>query len=131
MQDLIYKPISYNNVFCIAEKLRTRKFKICWILSVLFHPKTILQGFRATIHIGNIRQTAIIEGIEPISRIKTNDAALVSFKFIRNPEYVTLGSRVLFRDGRTKGIGNVTKVEKYGFCNTIGATMSDIDRNKS
>ena len=99
-------------------------------VSLIIHPTTILQGFRATIHIGNIRQTAIIEGIEPTSRIKTNDAALVSFKFIRNPEYVTLGSRVLFRDGRTKGIGNITKIEKYGFCNTNGATMSDINENK-
>ena len=84
-------------------------------VSLIFHPTTILQGFRATIHIGNIRQSAIIEKIEPISQLKTNDTALVSFKFIRNPEYVKLGSRVLFRDGRTKGIGNITKVEKYGF----------------
>lgn len=86
-------------------------------VSLLFHPTEIVQGFRTTVHVGNVRQTAVIEAIEPISRIKTNDAALVSFKFIRNPEYLTLGSRLLFRDGRTKGIGNVTAIDKYDFSN--------------
>merc|ERR1719510_1629005 len=84
-------------------------------VSLMFHPTEIVQGFRTTVHVGNIRQTAVIEAIEPIHRIRTNDAALVSFKFIRNPEYLTLGSRLLFRDGRTKGIGNVTKIDKYDF----------------
>jgi len=81
----------------------------------MFHPTEIVQGFRTTVHVGNIRQTAVIEAIEPISRIRTNDAALVSFRFIRNPEYLTLGSRLLFREGRTKGIGNVTKIDKHDF----------------
>lgn len=88
-------------------------------VSLMFHPTEIVQGFRTTVHVGNIRQTAVIEAIEPISRIRTNDAALVSFRFIRNPEYLTLGSRLLFREGRTKGIGNVTKIDKHDFstCN--------------
>ena len=95
-------------------------------VSLMFHPTEIVQGFRTTVHVGNIRQTAVIEAIEPIHRIKTNDAALVSFKFIRNPEYLTLGSRLLFRDGRTKGIGNVTKIDKYDFCNTNGTTINAV-----
>ena len=93
-------------------------------VSLMFHPTEIAQGFRTTVHVGNIRQTAVIEAIEPIHTIKTNDAALVSFKFIRNPEYLTLGSRLLFRDGRTKGIGNVTKIEKYNFTITNGGATN-------
>ena len=93
-------------------------------VSLMFHPTQIVQGFRTTVHVGNIRQTAVIEAIEPIHRIRTNDAALVSFKFIRNPEYLTLGSRLLFRDGRTKGIGNVTKIDKYEFPNSNGSAVS-------
>ena len=92
----------------------------------MFHPTEIVQGFRTTVHVGNIRQTAVIEAIEPIHRIKTNDAALVSFKFIRNPEYLTLGSRLLFRDGRTKGIGNVTKIDKYDFCTSNGTSVNAV-----
>ena len=32
------------------------------------------------------------------------------FKFIKNPEFVKSGARILFREGRTKGIGQVTQV---------------------
>ena len=36
--------------------------------------------------------------------------ASVMFKFIKNPEFVKSGARILFREGRTKGIGQVTQV---------------------
>merc|ERR1712226_704437 len=98
-------------------------------VSLMFHPTEIVQGFRTTVHVGNIRQTAVIEAIEPISRIRTNDTALVSFKFIRNPEYLTLGSRLLFRDGRTKGIGNVTKIDKHDFSNCNSGTQAHSNSN--
>ena len=34
------------------------------------------------------------------------------FKFIKNPEFVKSGARILFREGRTKGIGQVTQVRR-------------------
>merc|ERR1719495_1024361 len=77
---------------------------------VLFHPTEILRGFRTTVHIGNIRQTAVIEGIHPIKGMKSSDQASVMFRFIKNPEFVKVGARILFREGRTKGIGKVTQV---------------------
>jgi len=80
--------------------------KVC----LLFHPTEIFEGFRTTVHCGNIRQTAVIEGISPIKGMKSSDQASVMFKFIKNPEFVKLGARILFREGRTKGIGKVTQV---------------------
>jgi len=77
---------------------------------VLFHPTEILRGFRTTVHIGNIRQTAVIEGIHPVKGMKSSDQASVVFRFIKNPEFVKVGARILFREGRTKGIGKVTQV---------------------
>ena len=47
---------------------------------VLFHPTEILRGFRTTVHIGNIRQTAIIEGIHPVKGMKSSDQASVMFR---------------------------------------------------
>merc|ERR1719495_2608702 len=89
-------------------------------VSLLFHPTEIVRGFRTTVHVGNVRQTAVIEGIEPLGHLalspKGNDAALVSFRFIKNPEYLREGSRLLFRDGRTKGIGTVTSVDGVAPC---------------
>ena len=38
------------------------------------------------------------------------------FKFIKNPEFVKSGARILFREGRTKGIGQVTQVKLANIC---------------
>lgn len=79
-------------------------------VSVLFHATAIFKGFQTTVHIGSIRQTAVIEGIMGVCKIGTNDTASVLFRFVRHPEYVTPGQRILFRDGSNKGIGKVTQV---------------------
>ena len=85
-------------------------------MNLLYHPTEIQKGFRATVHVGNIRQTAVIEKIQPISSISmNNDKANVVFRFIRFPEYVKPGARLLFREGRTKGMGRVTEIVPYEF----------------
>uniref|UniRef100_A0A1B0G7J8 Tr-type G domain-containing protein n=1 Tax=Glossina morsitans morsitans TaxID=37546 RepID=A0A1B0G7J8_GLOMM len=79
-------------------------------VSVLFHATAIYVGFQTTVHIGSIRQTAIIRGIMGGEKIGTNDSASVMFQFVGHPEYVRAGMRVLFREGSSKGIGVVTQV---------------------
>lgn len=78
---------------------------------VLFHTTTICRGFQTTIYIGNVRQTVTIEGIMAKPKgIHTNENATVMFKFLKHPEYLSVGARLLFREGRTKGIGQVTQI---------------------
>ncbi|KAF5284739.1 hypothetical protein FQA39_LY04464 [Lamprigera yunnana] len=79
-------------------------------ISVVFHATAIYQGFQATVHIGHIRQTAIIVGIFSSKCIHTNEGDSVLFKFKKHPELVHVGQRLLFRDGSTKGIGEITQV---------------------
>lgn len=81
-------------------------------MSVLFHATRIFKGFQTTVHIGSIRQTAIIEGIMGAgdTGIGTNQSASVLFRFVRHPEYVRPGMRILLREGTSKGIGKVTQV---------------------
>jgi len=86
---------------------------------LLFHPNGISQGFRTTVHIGNIRQTAFITNISPLKKLESSDQALVTFKFMKNPEFVKTGTRILFREGRTKGIGRVVKVEPFKYLETV------------
>ena len=83
--------------------------KIC----VLFHPTGIYKGFRTSVHVGNVRQTAVMEGIHPVEGLRSNDQASVVFRFIRNPEYIKKGQRLLFHEGRTKGIGRITQIFPY------------------
>lgn len=79
-------------------------------ISVLHHATKIFPGFQTTVHIGSIRQTAIIEGIMGQKGIATGCTASVLFRFVRHAEYVKPGMRILFREGITKGIGTVTQV---------------------
>lgn len=43
--------------------------------------------------------------------LRTGEKAVVRFKFIKHPEYLKVGAKLLFRHGVTKGIGQVTKLQ--------------------
>ncbi|XP_071447489.1 GTP-binding protein 2 isoform X2 [Hetaerina americana] len=77
---------------------------------VLFHATAIHPGFQATVHVGSVRQTAVMEGIMAAGGIHTDDRASVLFRFLCHPERLCVGMRLLFREGRTRGIGKVTQV---------------------
>ncbi|KAI9311181.1 P-loop containing nucleoside triphosphate hydrolase protein [Dichotomocladium elegans] len=76
---------------------------------VLYHSTTIKEKYQAMVHCGPVRQTASIVHMEK-KVLRTGDRALVEFEFVKYPEYLLLGSRLIFREGRTKGVGKVTKL---------------------
>lgn len=114
---------------------------ICWRFEaeivLLFHAKTFHKGFQVTVHIGNVRQTATVEAVYdtvstrsklallyenvtlllkpsvccPQEELRTGEKAVVLFKFLKHPEYLKVGAKVLFIQGLTKGIGHVTKLQ--------------------
>ena len=45
--------------------------------------------------------------------MKTGQKAKVTFEFIGHPEYVQSGARIFIREGRCKGIGEVTDIVEY------------------
>lgn len=75
---------------------------------LLFHAKTFRRGSQVTIHVGNVRQTATVECLHGKDELRTGERAVVRFRFIKHPEYLRLGAKLLFREGVTKGIGHVT-----------------------
>jgi GTPase len=46
----------------------------------------------------------------PNGVLRTGDRATVAFEFITSPEYIKEGMKLLFREGKTKGLGVVTKL---------------------
>uniref|UniRef100_A0AAV2JN62 Tr-type G domain-containing protein n=1 Tax=Knipowitschia caucasica TaxID=637954 RepID=A0AAV2JN62_KNICA len=88
---------------------------ICWTFEaevvLLFHAKTFHKGFQVTVHIGNVRQTAIVEELYGKEALRTGEKAEVRFRFIKHPEYLKVGAKMLFREGVTKGIGHITKLQ--------------------
>ena len=91
---------------------------------------TIRKSYQAFVHILNVRQSAYAKKIELVSNnTKKNDLkpqghdendggfilrpgskARVQFEFAKRPEYVRKGMRLLFRDGRVRGVGIVTEI---------------------
>lgn len=61
------------------------------------------------LHVGPVSQTCAIVDIDR-AFIRTGDRATVAFRFVQRPEYLTIGDRILFREGRTKGLGIVKSV---------------------
>lgn len=45
-----------------------------------------------------------------VEHMRTGDKALVRFQFIKNPEYLRPGVKMVFREGRTKAIGTINRV---------------------
>ncbi|XP_061567808.1 GTP-binding protein 1 isoform X2 [Cololabis saira] len=76
---------------------------------VLHHPTTISPRYQAMVHCGSIRQTATILSMNR-DCLRTGDKASVHFRFIKTPEYLHCEQRLVFREGRTKAVGTITKL---------------------
>lgn len=79
-------------------------------IAILTHSTTIQPRYQAVIHCEIIRQAARVVAMDR-ERLRSGDRACVRFRFIQRPEYVTTGTRFVFREGRTKGIGIVVGTE--------------------
>ncbi|CAG2068444.1 unnamed protein product, partial [Timema podura] len=70
----------------------------CWEFEgeilVLHHPTTISTRYQAMVHCGSIRQTASILSMSQ-DCLRTGDKALVHFRFIKHPEYIKPGQRMV------------------------------------
>ena len=77
-------------------------------IKVLHHSSTITTGYSPIIHCGPIRQPARIN-IDDNDKeyLKSNDHAIVSFTFMKNKEFIEKDMIFFFRDGGTKGVGEV------------------------
>ena len=64
------------------------------------------------VHCGSTRQTASIITMNR-DHLRTGDKASCRFRFIKNPEYIRPDTRMVFREGRTKAVGSITKIHPY------------------
>lgn len=96
-----------KGMFLVDERLKP---SACWEFEgeilVLHHPTTISPKYQAMVHCGSIRQTATILAMDK-QHLRTGDKALVHFQFIKQPEFLRPGTRMVFREGRTKAVGTI------------------------
>ncbi|PFH51480.1 hypothetical protein AMATHDRAFT_74844 [Amanita thiersii Skay4041] len=78
---------------------------------VLYHNTTLQKNYQAMLHCGAVRQTVRIVGMDhPQGVLRTGDRATVQFEFISHPEFIKEGMKLLFREGKTKGLGVITRL---------------------
>jgi len=100
-----------------SEKIAVKEFKAD-ITVLKAHSTTIKPGYEPVVHFGSMRQSAKLIGIQDKINardsestsdhiLRTGDKAVGTFRFIRRPEYIKTGTRILFADGNVKVIGVV------------------------
>jgi len=88
------------------DKFKTyvvKKFKAK--INILHHSTTIKSGYSPVIHCGPIRQSAKIILNNQI--LRNGDTCEVEFEFTYYSEFIEKNMVFFFRDGSTKGVGNV------------------------
>lgn len=97
---------------------------------ILHHPSTIKKGYEAILHAESISQNvkflkftkiddSINYDLDNLSSLfknnsqellRSNDKAYVELLFKYHPEFITIDSKVIFRDGTAKGYGIIVKI---------------------
>ena len=80
-------------------------------IKILHHSSAIETGYCPVVHCGPIKQSAYMKLLNNSSdnnnSLKTGDSSIVSFTFARHPELIEENMIMFFRDGTTKGVGEV------------------------
>src|SRR5271155_3054297 len=93
---------------------------------ILYHQTTIKPKYQAMLHVNATAQTCQIISIHTINRkskgevepaddtgaqiLRTGDRGMVRFRFMQRAEYLKVGTKLIFREGRTKGLGTVKEI---------------------
>lgn len=76
---------------------------------VLYHPTKISNGYEPVCHIATIAQSVEFELLDK-PYLKSGESGKVRMKFKYRPCFIQAGDKLVFREGKTKGIGSVVKL---------------------
>ena len=79
-------------------------------ITILHHPSTIRIKYEPVIHIGKISQTAKVIEMDK-ENLRSGDKARVKFRFKYRPEFIEKDDILIFREGKTKGIGKIVDTD--------------------
>ena len=82
------------------------------VVKIVHHHTTIKVGYSPYLHCGNISQSCVLEEIITKDKnvLRIGDEATVIFKFCFKPEFIIVGEKLVFREGKTKGVGKIIEL---------------------
>lgn len=78
---------------------------------VLNHPTRIATGYEPILHLSTVAATVKLECLDK-EYLKAGESGRVRMTFRYSPQFIQEGDKFVFREGKTKGIGTVTKIVK-------------------
>ena len=80
-------------------------------ITILQHSTTIKKGYAPVIHCGPIRQSARISYMNNNMQVRSGDTCFVDFEYMYHSEFMEKNMIFFFRDGNTKGVGEVIELK--------------------
>jgi len=80
-------------------------------VTILHQAALIKPNYQAVIHCGVVRQAAKVVDMDK-ELLRAGDRGTIRFRFMYHPEHLKENQIILFREGRTKGLGVISKVHK-------------------
>ncbi|BAM79763.1 conserved GTP binding protein of unknown function [Cyanidioschyzon merolae strain 10D] len=78
-------------------------------VALMYHSTSVRAGYQPIVHCSTIRQAAQVTWMDR-DVVRMGERARAQFRFLYRPEWLRVGDRFCFREGRTKGIGHVTRL---------------------
>lgn len=103
------KNIKKGMVLIESQNIKNSYREFSAIIKILHHPTTIKINYEPVIHCGSVSQSAKIFYIEN-ELLRTGDSSLVKFRFKNRSEFIQENSQLIFREGKTKGVGRIINV---------------------
>jgi len=112
LRGMKYEDVVRGMILCDTEfKPRAVKSFGAEIL-VLNHPTRISTGYEPILHINTISETVKLKLVDK-KYLKSGESGNVEMVFRYQPQFVREGDKFVFREGKTKGIGTITKILEY------------------
>ncbi|OPX59778.1 MAG: Elongation factor 1-alpha [Methanobacterium sp. PtaB.Bin024] len=78
-------------------------------VAILVHPTTIKEGYECITHIETIAETTCFKPIEN-EYLSAGDTGQIRMRFKYRPFAICEGQKLIFREGKSKGVGTVTRL---------------------
>lgn len=109
LKNVRYDELRRGMVLSRSEPKSVREFEAD--VYVFSHPTLIKPGYEPVLHIETIAETVIFKDID-CKYLKAGDRGKVRIRFKYNPQFVYKGQKFIFREGKSKGMGEILKIIK-------------------
>ena len=112
-----YSLDTFKKGHVVCTNMEFAKNNTCYTITVDYVPVkngfSVRPGYQCVLHCMTVRHTVVFQKVE--GDVKFGRIVKVTMKFIGSPEFVVLGSKLVFRDGDVKGIGRVTEIIPFQY----------------